>query len=464
MRNKVLTLATLLWIAFSFIGCNNEEELIEKVKLTAPELTQTVESDSTFTVSWKTVKNAISYVYDLDGQTNETQDTIVAFSGMEAASSHTIRVKAVADPNSNYLDSEWAETTVQLMEKVDYFEITCDVNGKMVSVQVKPSDKNMTYYTQILSDADYQDYGGEPVKAFQSIINFYKEIFGEGTYDFLKDVGDVNYEMDMDAYGLDGYVLAAGIDENLNITTEVALVPFKTGPLPMSENTFEVELRVIEQAKAVFDITPSNNDPYTMIVMEKDALAGYTDEDIHNLFSNEYKEWIREHLYRGEMSMTYTSGLFPDTEYTLFIFGWDTEPNTEINKFDFRTEKPVDDNTMTFELTAKVLGPNEIYTKVVPSSSKSLYFTDVIKKSDFDKYGADNLIDYYKNICEENPGLSFIEYIEMFASVGEYETTYDYLDANTEYVFMAVALTIEGDKVLFYTPEIYDEILVTPAN
>lgn len=464
MKNKLLALATLMWIAFSFIGCDNQEEIIEKVKLTTPELTQTVESDSTFTVSWKTVENAVSYVYNIDGQTTETQDTIAKFSGMEAASSHVVRVKAVADANSNYIDSEWAETTVQLLEESDDFEIICDVNGRMVSVQVKPSDKNMAYYSQILSDADYQDYGGDPVKAFQAIIDFYKEIFGNGTYDFLKDVGDIQYDMDMDAYDLDGYVLAAGIDENLNITTEVKLVPFKTGPLPMSENTFDVKLRVIEQAKAVFDITPSNNDPYTMIVMEKDALQGYSDEDLHNLFSKEYKGWIKEHLYTGEMSITYTNGLFPDTEYTLLIFGWDTEPNTEINKFDFRTEKPVDDNKMTFELTAKVLGPNEIYTKVVPSSSESLYFTDIIKKSDFDKYGADNLIDYYKNICEENPGLSFIEYIEMFASVGEYEMTYDYLDANTEYVFMAVALTIEGDNVLFYTPQVYDEILVTPAN
>ncbi len=464
MKNKLLALATLLWVVFSFSACSDEDEVVEKVKLATPELTQTLNDHTSFTVSWQAVENAVAYMCDMDGQTTETSDLSITFSGLEEASSHVVKVKAVADANSNYQDSEWAEMTVQLQEKGADFEITCKVSGKNVDVTVKPADKKMAYYSEILSDADYKDYGGDPVKAFQQIINFYKEIFGEGTFDFLKDMGDVSYSMDMDAYNLDAYVFAAGIDEDLNITTEVAMQAFKTDPLPLSDNTFDIKLLEKGPAKAVFHVTPSNNDPYTMIVMEKEDLKGYTDDDLHSLFSNEYKGWIREHLYKGEMDMTYTDGLFPDTEYILFVFGWDTEPNTELNRFEFTTDKPSEGSDMTFEFEAEVQGPTDIYTKVVPSDPEALYFTDVIKKSDVDKYGADHLDDYYKDICENNGGFPFIDYMQLFVVVGTCEYLYDYLDPNTEYVLMAVPLTLEDDNVLFHTPQFYDGKLVTPAE
>lgn len=464
MKNRFLVFASLLWIAFSFCSCDSEEENVGKIRLTTPELSQTIDSHTSFTLSWKAVENALSYVYELDGQLGETDGLTVSFDELEPASVHQVRVKAVADKNSNFQDSEWAEMTVRLQDKPVDFDVSCRVEGRIVYVNVYPSDKEMTYYSEILSDADYQDYGGDPQKAFQEILNFHEEIFGKGTFDFLKDVGDTEYFMDMDAYELDGYVLVAGIDPDLNITTEVTIKHFKTGPLPMSENTFEVDLVEKGPAKAVFHVTPSNNDPYTMIVMEKDDLEGYTEDDLHSLFSKEYKVWIREHLYTGEMDMTYTNGLFPDTEYVLFVFGWDTEPNTALNRFEFRTDKPEDGGDMTFEFVAEVQGPTEIYAKVVPSSDESIYLTDVLKKSDLDKYGADHLIDYYKDICEENGGFPLVDYVQLFGRTGTDEYLYDYMEPNTEYVLMAVPVSIEGDKVLFYTPQFHKETLITPAE
>lgn len=207
MKNRLLTLATLLWIVFSFSACSDEDEVVEKVKLATPELTQVLNSHTSFTVSWQAVEHAVSYMCDMDGQISETGDLSVTFEGLDEASSHVVKIKAVADVNSSYQDSEWAEMTVQLQEKGADFTITCKVSGKNVDVTVEPADKKMAYYSQILSDADYKDYGGDPVKAFQQIINFYKEIFGAGTFDFLKDMGDISYSMDMDAYNLDAYVL-----------------------------------------------------------------------------------------------------------------------------------------------------------------------------------------------------------------------------------------------------------------
>lgn len=471
-KHRLFLLLTVFTVMFSFIACDNKEDELEKVRIATPELTYSVNGSSSFSVSWKAVENAVSYVYDLNGDTASTEDLSVTFNDLATDSTYLVKVKAVAGSNSVYVDSEWAEISVRLEndetpggdEVVKPFEITCDVSGKNVFVQVKPSDKTMAHYSQILSEADYLDYGGEPVVAFQNIVNSYKEIFGDNTFNFLKDVGDVEYSMDMDAYDLNAYVLAAGIDENLNITTEVVICPFKTEPLPLSDNIFVIDLIEIGPAKAVFEITPSNDDQYTMVLMEKDDLTGYTDDDLNSLFSKEYKGWIREHLYSGEMSMTYTNGLFPDTDYILFVFGWDTEPNTQLNKYEFRTEKPVEDSDMTFEFTAEVQGPTKIFAKVVPSSKESLYFTDVLMKSDLDKYGADNLDDYYKNICETYGGYSFVDYMRLFAVTGDNEYLYDYMEPGTEYVLMAVPIKIDGDNVIFYTPQFYSEPLVTPTN
>lgn len=471
MRKHLLFVwATILMVALSFTACEKEEEIVKEVKLATPELTHSLIDPTSFSVSWKAVDNAVSYVYDFDGTSVETNDLSVTFSELEAASTHVVKVKAVAEKGTYFLDSDWAELSVTLDEDPGSgetpatFEITCDIDGKNVHVKVMPGDKQMAHFSQILSEEDYKDYDNDPKKAFQGILDSYKEFLGSGTYDILKDFGDIEFDMDMGAYNLTGYVFAAGIDEDLNITTDVAVCQFKTGPLPVSENTFQFELLEKGPARAVVEITPSNNDPYTMVLMEKDDLIGYTDEDMRSLFSKEYKGWIMEHLYVGKMDMTYTTGLFPDTEYILFVFGWDTEPTTELYKFELKTEPPVVDDNMTFEFFAEVLGPAEILARVTPSSKESLYFTDVLPKSEFDKYGADNLIEYYKYICEINGGYSLADYVRLFAVTGDNEYLYDYMDPNTEYVLIAVPVTLTEDKAFFHKVHVYDQTLVTPAN
>lgn len=468
MKHYYLTAAALTWLVFSFTSCTPEEKVVEPVKLSSPSLVSEVLGENSFTVSWESVDNASSYLYEFNGEQTQTAETSVTFTDLETDASYTVKVKSVAAEGTDFIDSDWSETTVALEKDEEEvpdevtFDITCDVVGRVVYVKVSPSDKEIAHYSEILSDADYQDYGGTPESAFREILNFYEEVFGTGTFDFLKDIGDIEYDMDMDAYDLQGYVFAAGIDKDLNITTEVAMEGFKTGPLPMSDNTFEIELVKIGPAEAEFYITPSNDDPYTMIVMEKDDLYGYTEDDIHSLFCKEYKAWINEHLYTGEMSMRYTTGLFPDTDYYLFIFGWDTEPNTEINKYEFKTEKAVDDTDITFEMYAEVQSYYEIYAKVTPSKNDVLYFFDVLPKADYEGI-EDNIKDYYQELCDSY-GFPLIDYINLFASIGEDEYMYDYMEPETEYIFYAVALTVEDDNVAFHTPQLYDEVLVTPAE
>lgn len=76
-------------------------------------------SESSFTVLWEPVENAVSYTYVLDDGAEETVNTTSAvFSGLSAATEYTVRVKADAsDDSEEYLDSEWAGIVVTTLEE-----------------------------------------------------------------------------------------------------------------------------------------------------------------------------------------------------------------------------------------------------------------------------------------------------------------------------------------------------------
>lgn len=470
MRKIVLSVLTALFCAVVFSACSsddNKDKGNEK-KLATPSLSYEILSETGFKVSWNLVENAASYAYELDGKADGTAETYVEFNDLEAGSLHVVKVKAVAVLDSEYTDSEWAEITVDLSEagKTKDFDVTYNVEGTVVYVEVKPADKQMTYYSDVISEADYQKYGATPEKGFQYFFDSYK-IFGDSAFEIMKDQGDLDYFMDMDQYGLKGYILTAGIDENLNITTAVDLVPFETDPLPHSDMTFEIDLVELGPAKAVFEITPSNNDPYTMVLMEKDDLEGYSEADIISLFSKEYSAWIKEHLYQGEMSMTYTTDMFPDTDYILFVFGWDTAPITDLNTYEFRTEKAVDDGNMTFEFSVNMDNPEELKISVVPSEKDALYYSNIIEKSVYETYGPDNILGYVKSICDMG-GLPLEVYFEWFSSVGDTEMTFLYSEGeyeyDTEYVLVACPLTMEGDDVYLYPARVYENTIIVPSK
>lgn len=460
MTMLVLAAATVLLSVFS---CRPESV---RTTLDRPEPVVASQSATSFTVTWEPVADAFSYRYILTGpglleEEIATETPSVSCRYMQADAEYLLRVQAVADPAGGLSDSEWAEIAIPLQS---LFHVGLEVDGRTVSVRVRPDNPELTYYAEVITDYQYrEEMGGNPDQAYATILDYYAEIFGNGTFDFLKDVGDLDFTMEMPLFGEKSHVILAGIDESLEITTDVEMYAFETEPLPVSENTFVIKLLELSASTASVEVTPSNDDPYTMVLVESDDLEGYTDEEIYSLMAKEYSGWINNgHVYTGYMVMNYSTGLLPSTDYTLLVFGWNTQPNTDINRFEFATEEGGPGAGVTFEMFAEVQGPYEIFTRVTPSDNQVYYFYDLVSEADYEAYEG-NMKRYIEDICAEG-GIDAAYYAEMFAVAGESEMLYDYMEPETSYYLYAMAIEIVGEEVVFYEPFFYDKILTTPAE
>lgn len=92
-----------------------------------PVVDQASLSETSFTVTWEAVENAVSYAYTLNNGTEETAgSTTVTFSDLTASTQYTFKVKAVAAEDGGYTDSEWASLTVTTLGIPTVAEITLD--------------------------------------------------------------------------------------------------------------------------------------------------------------------------------------------------------------------------------------------------------------------------------------------------------------------------------------------------
>ena len=88
-------------------------------QLKAPELTYEQLSEDSFKMSWSTVEEANGYFWNLDGaSTSYTSQTSYTFTKLSEGS-HTFAVKALADTESGYTDSEYSSVTVFVAGKAD---------------------------------------------------------------------------------------------------------------------------------------------------------------------------------------------------------------------------------------------------------------------------------------------------------------------------------------------------------
>ena len=92
----------------------------EPVALDAPTLTVAEQTETSFMVIWDLVENAVSYTYTIDnGAEQSTTNESAEFTDLTAGTTYTVKVKAVAAEDSEYLDSQWATLSVTTLEGED---------------------------------------------------------------------------------------------------------------------------------------------------------------------------------------------------------------------------------------------------------------------------------------------------------------------------------------------------------
>lgn len=470
----------LVFSAVLIASCNKDEQQIETPELqqlASPEVSVVEQTEDSFAVAWAPVEGAASYNYTCGwtGDAGNTVDTTLAFSGLESGVEYVITVSSVPSDTTMYSESEPAEVRITLSEPTDpgertYFTIGIDDNKDMrvMTVTIVPDDMDMLYYREAFDDYYFEELGGNIEDVWTNALQSYLDMFGseEAVLSMIALRGADEFQFEY-LYDEHTYIMVAGIDSSLNRITPIVDTITYSGPVPPSDITFEVEYEDVTSSGAVVWVTPSNYDPWSMLLLESRALEGYTEEDLETLLKVTYGEYINDgRVYFGRLDMTYRDGLLtPDTEYTVLVFGWNTTLNTEITRSVFSTLPAASSENITFEWDIEVLGPTDIHVVCTPSDMSAQYIVLPFTLAEYEKYG-DDVESYIEDVT--GGWISTYDYASMFAVTGVSDEYYDweYIYPDTSYKFLAVGVDVnnETETVRFYSPQFYEETVTTPAE
>lgn len=469
--NLILVLSAVL-----IVSCNKDEqsEAPEAQQLASPEISITEQTENSFTVAWTPVEGAASYNYTCEwtGEAGNTADTVLSFSGLEAGTEYVLAVSSFPADTVSYSESEPAVVRITLSgeEEKSYFTIGLEDNKDMrvMTVTIVPDDMGMLYYREAFDDYYFEKLGGNVEDVWSNALQSYVDMFGsdEAVLSMIAVKGTDEFQFEY-MYDEHTYILVAGIDSTLNRITPIVDTMTYSGPVPPSDITFEVEYENVTSSGAVVWITPSNNDPWSMLLLESRALEGYTEEELETLIKVTYGEYINDgRVYTGRLDMTYKDGLLtPDTEYTVMVFGWNTTLSTEITRSVFSTLPASSSENITFEWDVEVLGPTDIHVVCTPSDISAQFIVLPFTLAEYEKYG-DDVESYIEDVT--GGWISTYDYASMFSVTGISDEYYDweYISPGTSYKFLAVGVDInnEAGTVRFYSPQFYEETVTTPAE
>lgn len=441
-------------VATAFVSCNRDE--LKDTVLDAPVLEVSETSPTSFTVAWKEVSGADMYAYEFKEEQASTESLSVTFNGLETDTTYTLRVRAVSTVAS--VVSDWSEISVDLVSGGGSEDPVFSVNlstqmkpGYILNVKTSPADKEYPYYFEPVPGSVYETFGNDPEAMFADIISTYL-LYYQGdkanAFENLHMTGDKDVDYNISGYAEpEFHVFAAGIDDEMNITTEVEHVQVAVD-LPVSENTFLITVDICTQSFIQVTVAPSNGDQYALILQDKETVDAMSEAQLRNFLLSLVND---NSLCTNEVTMKYENGIVPSHDYSVLVFGCeDGVMTTEISRKDLRTPDPEVVEDLTFEFSVEVLGPQEAEVEVVPSDQQASYFYDVVSLSDWDAHYRNEPSLYVEEMASSQ-GRSIAEYLDNFGSIGTETASYDsfYLSSGTDYILFAMGYYFEGDEVVW---------------
>ena len=182
-------------------------------------------------------------------------------------------------------------------------------------------------------------------------------------------------------------------------------------------------------------------------IVGKDWYESFTTEELldedmryYNGVANEMgislEEYLSGVLSRGSHSNIRMSGLDPETEYVVYIYGLSSigEVTTRVFHAEFATEAPYEGNDVTYDINVEVNRAIATIT-ITPSHEGVAYFNNLITREDFEAYGGD--INKAADAVIQKIIDDYAAWDYTLAETFEYNT--DYLA--TQYEFEAMANT-----------------------
>ena len=426
--------------------------------------------------------NAYAFVASMAGMDFETfMETDILCTGTETlpfeqlsvGTKHYIMAIGIDAKGTILSDAVLEPFTTEGIDMQDItFEVSFDVDGVNGTLHTIPSDNNVRYYTDIKLKSDWPD--GPDIQGWLQTYMWQESILGisrEEAINKISSYGDATKEYYLDKE-TDYYAFAVAINEQGIICSDAEVVEFTSGTVPPSDNTFMIN--VIEEGADYVDyeVIPSNNDYYSYAVSPVSEWDGMTDEEYVRQYISTGMNLILMDMKTtfGENSFT-ESGLAPNTDYYIFVFGYEQQTiTTEITKMKVSTVGADNPEDLTFTFETSNITSTSVNVKVVGTPSQALYYWDIAEASasaDDIRTAIDARAQHFIDIGYM-PDLATL--FQQYGTRGtaeeqgksNYEFSYNSIEPGKEYKLYAVGIYDETGE--YATDFVFSEPFTTPAN
>ena len=310
------------------------------------------------------------------------------YKGLDPSSEYVVYVYGMTVEGERTTDIYSAEAVTQPpYEGPITIDLVVTEENNIMDITVTPSHDGVYYYWNLMDRATYDEYaavhGDDPLKVFQAYVEWdiqdlidYEYLTNRAEYfEWYSDINQVNSQFECMAL-TEYIVFACKWDENCIFTGEPVYIWHTTGDVAPSDNVITVTVGDdVDQSSFFVDIKTTNDDPYVMIAEPSKFMAGMNEEQIYAHLMEDYGTWgILNFVYEGSLSGR-MSGLDPDTEYTLVVFGYKAgKQTTPMQVFTVRTTPAGPAEDCVFDFVLNEAGSNSLDITVTPSDAAHFYY------------------------------------------------------------------------------------------
>lgn len=334
------------------------------------------------------------------------------------------------------------------------FELDAEVNGKIATFEIVPSDDAVRYYQSYIS-VEYLEYLQKDLKeSIEYIIEqeiYYSTEVGISLSEVIESLsywGPVTYSAEL--YSTSRHILfAVAIDELGNLVSDVDSLSFAMEKVT-SDNNITLTMGKIGVDNAEVNVTTTNDDSYIIGVARSVDWSGFTDEQIATAVLYRGSD-----IYNGDNDFVFRY-LTAGTDYVVAAVGYDgVNFTTDVAKAYFTTESVGDMEDMEFEFTIEDITPFGATISVSATPVTNLYYW-YYKYSWMTEEDVKNDIDMIiQNYMAMGIISSRLQYFQYSGSRGYDSMVLRSMTPDTEY--RAFAIGIDETNGNYATPVFFSE-------
>jgi len=335
---------------------------------------------------------------------------------------------------------------------------------------VTPSHRGVNYYHGVATESEIEEWkrlaGSDDLRDAIQVGDIEANIEMYTYYEFIdsrKDYFDMCNVYDIVDDGWERvkadtkYIIyAAKWNEECELIGEVSTAEYTTPAAAMSENKLTVEIREVNQSQVTVAVKTTNYDPYVIIPIKSEDIAGMTDSEIYSFVTTTYDYLVREYTFNGDTIHTF-SRMRPESDYTILAFGdMAGTQTTEMVKVEVTTTASGDPQDCTFTFNV-VPASDNAWIEIDPSD-KGHFYNWLIYPAD---YTAEDAKAYIRTIIDVYYEGDIAVFSSWELTQGYINTTAYDLRPDTDYKIGVVIM--DYDTAEFITDVTFSDVFTTKA-